>query len=128
MVRPAESRAMRDERYITRQQQYTAVYEGGSAWVSNLLVIRSLPNGLSFSRYGFSISRRVGKAVVRNRMRRRIREILRQVPVKPGWDIVVIARVAAAAANYAGLRQTVLELLARARLLEENEDFCLGTN
>ena len=88
------------------------------------MVLRAMPNDLEFSRYGFTISRRVGHAVVRNRIKRLLREILRKAPVKPGWDMVFIARVPAAKAKYEGMEKSVSHLLRRAGLLvggnEEN--------
>jgi ribonuclease P protein component len=120
---------MRDEHFITKPGQYALVYDKGSTLVSNLVVMKSLPNGLSLSRYGFSVSRRVGKAVVRNRVRRLLREILRLTPLKPGWDIVFIARPAAASTDYAALRESVMGLLSRTRLLaKEHEEVCLRAN
>ena len=120
---------MRGEQLITKPGQYALVYDKGSTRVSHLVVMKSLPNRLSLSRYGFSVSRRVGKAVVRNRVRRLLREILRLVPLKPGWDIVLIARPAAANADYATLRQSVVELLSRSQLLaEEYEETSLSVD
>ena len=115
--------------YLTKPGQYALVYNDGSSWTSSLVVMKTLPNGLSLSRYGFSVSRRVGKAVVRNRVKRLLREILRLTPLQPGWDIIFIARPAAATANYANLKKTVEALLSRAQLLMgEHEKICLGIN
>jgi len=109
---------VRGDRFITKPREYALVYEKGNSWVCELVVMRALPNELTLSRYGISVSKRIGKAVVRNKVKRRLREILREVPLRPGWDIVVIARPAAASAEYASLKRAIEDLLARAHLVE----------
>ncbi len=106
---------MRGERYLTKPEQYTRVYNGGSSWANGLLVMKALSNGLTLSMYGLSVSKRVGKAVARNRVKRLLREILRVTQLKPGWDIIFIARPAAGRADYVGLEQSVNDVLSRAR-------------
>ena len=120
---------MKGEVYLTRTEQYALVYNKGSSWVNTLLVMKVLPNKLDLSRYGFSVSKRVGKAVVRNRVKRLLREILRLTPLKSGRDIIFIARPPAAVADYANLKKSVEDLLSRARLLvEEDEKICPSVN
>ena len=111
---------MRGEEYLTKSAQYTLVYKEGSSWVSSLIVVKALSNGLSLSRCGFSVSKRVGNAVIRNRVKRLLREILRLAPLEPGWDVVFIARPATATARYAELKRSVEDLLSRAKLLARN--------
>ena len=113
---------MRREEYLTKPQQYALVYSKGSSWVSELVVMRALPNGLTLSRFGFSVSKRVGKAVTRNRVKRLLREILRVLPVKSAWDVVFIVRPAAATADYSTLKSSVEGLLSKASLLEVGEE------
>jgi ribonuclease P protein component len=119
---------MRGREYLTKSEQYAVVYEKGSSWTDGLMVMKALPNGLAWSRYGFSVGRRLGGAVVRNRVKRRLREILRSVPLKPGWDIIFIARPAAAGADFTGLGKSVLNLLSRAGLTRDYEKACLRVN
>lgn len=76
-----------------------------------------MPNSLTVSRCGLSVGKRVGKAVVRNRVKRRLREIVRFAPLKPGWDLVLIARTPSASASFAELKGAVTELLIRAKIL-----------
>ncbi len=111
---------MRGEEYLTKPRQFTSVYNQGTSWVSNLVSMKVLPNNLPYSRYGFSISKRVGNAVTRNKIKRRFRECLRIIKLKPGWDIVFIAHPVLADTDYAKLRVTIKDLLTRADLMEKN--------
>jgi ribonuclease P protein component len=83
------------------------------------LLIRYRPNGLDRTRYGISTGRRVGSAVVRNKVRRRLRTILRQLEaeVKPGWDILIVTRPAAAQATQTDLGAALTRVMASAGLL-----------
>ena len=120
---------MRGERYLTRKVQFSLVYDEGKSWAGKEVVIKALPNGLDSSRCGLVVSRHVGKAVVRNRVKRRLREILRQTPLQPGWDIIFIARAPAAVADYSNLGKSVRNLLYRAGLfVGDYEGVRPGTN
>lgn len=108
---------MQREKRLTRRREFEAVCSQGRSWSNNLVVLRVLANDLGSSRYGFAVGTRLGAAVVRNRVKRRLREAVRRTPTKDGWDMVFIARQAAAAADYHTLRRATEELLARAQLL-----------
>jgi len=82
--------------------------------------MKAMPNGLSLSRYGFSVTKKVGKAVQRNRLKRLLREIMKLQSLRPGWDIVFIVRSVAVNTDYHQLEGAVTKLLARAQLLESN--------
>lgn len=67
---------------------------------------------------GFVVPKRVGTAVARNRLKRRLRAAIAALPLAPGWDMVISARPAAANASYAELAAALADLLARARALQ----------
>lgn len=103
---------------LTQRAQYTSVYRQGNKYRNNLVVMMVLANGLNLSRYGFSVTKKVGKAVQRNRVKRLLKETMRLQSVKPGWDIILIARPGTVAVKYHQLGESVERLLARAQLLQ----------
>jgi len=113
---------MRGDEHLTKSEQYALVYNKGRSWRSDWVVMKAMPNSLDLSRYGFSVSKRVGNAVTRNRVKRLLREILRSQPLRPGWDIVFIARPAVASVSYSDLGKSIKNLLSRAHLLRATEE------
>ena len=85
-------------------------------WPHRLLVLYIAPNELGRTRVGITVSGRVGKAVVRNRVRRRLREGLRArfAKLPPGTDVIVAARPASAQASWEELSAALDIVLARA--------------
>lgn len=108
---------------LSERGRFQQVRREGRSWSERLVVMCVLPNGLSWSRFGFSVSRHVGKAVVRNQMRRRLREVirLRQSQIADGWDLVFIARTPIVTASYQDIELTCERLLERAGLLKPLE-------
>jgi ribonuclease P protein component len=109
-------------RYRVRaNERFQEIRKQGTSYPSELLVLSALPNDLPYSRFGFSVSNRIGGAVVRNRIKRRLREAirLRMDQIKPGWDLVFIARQPIRRADYQQMDAACARLLRRAHLLIE---------
>lgn len=83
-------------------------------------MLRAVPNALPYTRFGFVVGRRVAaKAVDRNRIKRRLREIVRRLAVREGWDQLLIARRGSVDADFQAIRKAVLDLERRLNLLEQ---------
>ena len=100
-------------------ERFQTVRREGQSWPHTLLVLCALANGLPQTRFGFSVSKRIGGAVVRNRVKRWLREATRarRPQVAPGYDLVFIARRPIAQADYSEVDQAVGELLKRSGML-----------
>ena len=86
------------------------------------LVLYARKNWTQSNRVGITVSKKLGKAHVRNRVRRRLREIYRlhEAKFKPGWDIVVVARSKAVDAPFDKLTASYLALAAKAGILGDD--------
>jgi len=95
----------------------------GRTLLHPLLVLSILPNGLEHSRFGFAVGRRLGKAVERNRIKRRMREVIRvrmqKGEIAAGWDVVFIARHPMREVSFHQVDEAIDLLLRRAGLMSE---------
>ena len=98
---------------LVRKADFDAVYRHGKRRSSSHFTVFSNVNNLPQSRFGFSIKRGLGGAVVRNRIRRRIREVVRlhRQEISAGWDIVIHPKASVATAPFHLLRTELLRLL-----------------
>ena len=88
---------------------------------NSCLVLYARKNRTGTNRVGITVSKKLGKAVVRNRVRRRIREAYRlnEAQFLPGWDIVIVARSRAVEVSFQKLTESLLSLSQRAGILEK---------
>ena len=100
---------------LSRPQDFAAFQGGGTTRSHPLLTARFRRTDLETTRFGLSTGRALGGAVVRNRVRRRLREALRVMApsFQPGWDVLIIARPAIVAADQdtlvGALRRTLVK-------------------
>ena len=108
---------------LKKNRDFKSLYRQGKSSVSPVLVLYCRRNRSEKNRIGISVGTKVGKAVVRNRVRRRIREAYRLLEhrVRPGYDLVVVARVRACAASYREIAAALEALLEKQGLLTGEE-------
>jgi ribonuclease P protein component len=110
---------MRKEQRLRRRKDFAEAYRRGRVYSNEFLIVRVRPNGEETSRFGFVASKAVGKAVTRNRVKRRLREAARRLPVDTGMDVVIGAKQRAAEATFEDLRRSLAALLRRAGVCRE---------
>jgi ribonuclease P protein component len=106
---------------LKKNYEFRRLYQKGKSVAAPCLVVYCRPNGGQANRLGITVSNKVGKAVTRNRIRRRMREIYRlnEGRFARGMDLVVVARVRSAAADYARLESDFLNVCASLGLLKK---------
>lgn len=104
---------------LKKNFQFRYVYNRGKSLANRHLVMYVMKNGSDRNQLGISVSKKVGKSVVRSHVTRLIRESYRlmEEDVKQGYDIVVIARVAANAVSYHEIARSLRHLFKKHRLL-----------
>jgi ribonuclease P protein component len=107
--------------WIIKRSDYLFV-QSGQRWATPYFSIHIRPHAASAEtawRIGFTTSRKVGSAVVRNRARRRLRELVRHhlaAFMKPGYDVVLVGRTAAASAPFDALAQALQDSIKRLKV------------
>ena len=104
---------------ITKNKEYRAIYQAGNKVVDSCMVLYFRPNQLDRVRLGISVSKKVGGAVARNRLKRLFREVFRQNKHRysPGYDLVCVARKSMLQLNFHQLCHRMDQVLTQAGLL-----------
>lgn len=112
------SRSLKDNR------QFRRLYQRGKSVADRNLVLYCRPNGSQENFLGLTVSAKLGHAVVRNKLRRRLRECYRlhESEFRRGYHMVIVARSRAVKASYAELEKSLLKLAAKQSLLQEAEE------
>lgn len=112
---------MQFSKSLKESHLFRRLYHKGRSAANGYLVLYCRRNGTQENRIGLTVSRKLGHAVVRNRVRRRLREIYRlhEASFLPGWDVVVVARSRAVTASYQSLERAYLSLARKLGLLQE---------
>lgn len=106
---------------LTDSAEFERVYRQGSAYRGKLLAVHVFPNEANVARLGLSVSKKVGNAVTRNTVRRRLREIFHRRARRSmsDVDVVISARPRAAEADYSSLEDEFARALKKVGIVEE---------
>ncbi|MCM0647018.1 ribonuclease P protein component [Clostridium swellfunianum] len=109
---------MKEEK-IRKNIEFRTVYRRGKSFSNQLLVLYIFKNKKEINRVGISVSKKVGKSVIRSRVKRLISESYRlnNNSIKKGYDLVFIARVASNDKSYFEIEKSLKNLFKKAGLL-----------
>ncbi len=104
---------------LRRSADFARLRREGTPHHDKLLLLSVAPNNLPHNRYGFVTSKALGNAVTRNRVRRQLREAIRQhhPHLRPGHDIVVVGKRPIVGQPFDHIARTVYKLAQRAQLV-----------
>ena len=107
---------------IKLNSDFRRIYARGKSAVSSCVVLYCRKNRLGSNRFGFTVSKKLGNAVQRNRVRRRLREIMRlnNQRLEQGYDLILVARGRAPGADYHKLETDVLSCCERLHLMKKD--------
>lgn len=105
---------------LKKENDFKRVFSKGKSFGNRQLVLYYIPNGLDYHRVGFSISKKVGKAVVRNLYRRRLKAIFRSIALDDCfYDMIVIVRRTDVMPDFDGLKGSFEHLLLKTKLVKK---------
>lgn len=104
---------------IKKNKEFVRTYKKGKVFFSPSIVMYAVNNEKAETRFGFSVSKKVGNAVFRNRVKRKLREICRlnMHKIKGGYDIIIVARAIAASKKYSEILNETEKLLNKAKVI-----------
>jgi ribonuclease P protein component len=109
---PATGLTFPREARLVRRGEFDAVYRAGKRFATSHFTVFARANESAMSRFGFSIKKALGGAVVRNRIRRRVREMVRchRQEIPAGWDIVIHPKSSVGKAPFAALEEDLVRV------------------
>lgn len=109
---------------LAKNKEFSFVFNHGKSVADRLLVLYTVPNNRNITRFGYSVGKKVGKAVIRNRYKRILREISRhnKSQIKLGFDCVIIARPRILGEGYLEIEKSFKKLAVKAKLAQKESN------
>ena len=99
---------------IKRPEEFHYVFEFGRRYSSRFVNVIVSRNEFGYSRLGLAVGKRVGNAVTRNLVKRRLRNVFSLMDTISGWDVVIVAKYGCSDASFTKLTLVIRKLLLRA--------------
>ena len=111
---------LKKENRLTKRKEFGYIYKNGKYSYNNCLTLMYVSTKLKKPRIGFSISKKTGKAWLRNKVKRQLREIVRNLTDKlnPSYNYVFVTKPEIATLNYDQIKEEVINVLEKANLLK----------
>ena len=112
---------MNKKHRLRKNDDFKKVYKKGKNYWNRNLILYIMKNGLDYTRIGFSVTKKIGNSVVRNKIRRRMKEICRQNlnNIGKGYDIIFIPKKNVVDITYRDLKSAMLHILKKSNILED---------
>ena len=106
---------------LKKNEDFRRIYKKKRSMANKLLIIYILENKYEYNRIGFTVSKKVGKSVIRNRVKRILRESYRlnEEKILQGYDIIIVARNTASKASYKEIESAMLHLFRKMKLMKK---------
>ena len=106
---------------LRKNMEFKKVYSGGKSYWNRNLILYVRKNELENSRIGITITKKIGNAVVRNRIRRRIKEIIRLKlgNIKDGYDLIIIPKKNVQDISYKDLESAMIHIMRISKILRD---------
>jgi len=109
---------LKKENRLKKKKDFDSVYKKGKTIAGKLVFLKILKNNLDISRFGFIISKKISKkAVIRNKIKRKLREIIKKEIIKKGFDIIINTNLEILNKDYNEIRLEIRNLFKKAKLL-----------
>jgi len=107
---------------LKKDTDFRKVYKHGKSFANKYLVIYILKNNLNINRVGFSVSKKVGNSIIRNRVRRLLKESYRlscDGKIENGYDLVFIARIPCKESDYKTVNKSMINVIKKSKISNE---------